>query len=230
MGRLAKVLILLVCLDLSACLTPGAQTAAPTGGADSGFRSDFVPEETKAPVTETPPDETASQAGPGGMMPSGTVAPHPLVPVAVNYKAEGSYCRFEGEPSRAMVWGKMLYEGHDCLARCDGNFLQISYPYQSVDADQLQKLDTSADFRFIIDTDDPKQFGLLVVIQPSIALVGMETPPPKGFFVDVSAMQPYTVDGSPAFCPERVLMKENIGKPIPMTGPPIDLPKVMPQR
>jgi hypothetical protein len=238
MGRISKTLILLASLGLAACLPQATHTAAPPGASDNEFHTDNVPEaeNTKGSGTETPPpDVTANQAGPGGSMPSGTLAPPPLIPLNMDYKAEGTYCRFEGERSQAMIWGRIYLktsgsEVRECLDECQGTQLRISYFYQGADAVQDFRIDDAPNFRFVVDIDDLKQFSLVLMIQPSIALIGQETPPPKGFFVDVSGFQPYTVDGSAAYCPSHILMKGMYTKPSAMPiGPPLEMKKITPQ-
>jgi hypothetical protein len=158
-------------------------------------------------------------------MPSGTLAPHPLVPVNLEYKAEGTYCRFEGEASRAMIRGRIYRrewggspdaetEFGACGDSCRDKHLQLFYQYQQSDASQTVTLDETADFQFIVDIDDPKAFGLVLILQMPLAIIGQGSPPPpKGYLINVGSMQPYTVDGAPSFCPERMLIQKKIIQP-----------------
>lgn len=216
---------------LSACLT-GAGTGAVRGGAlpaDAPDATIAAKEET--PSSEKTPDETASHPGPGGSMPSGTLAPYPDVPVNIDYKAEGTYCRFEGDDSRAMIWGRLSVRmGSDepgadlfveCLERCQGKHLYGFYQSQQQNAAQEILLDDAPHFQFVLDAiDDPKQFGMILVIQQAIAIIDqISDPPPKGFFVNVSGLEPYTVNGSPAFCPSKMLMEAG---PLPQNAVPLN--------
>ncbi|HEX5036382.1 MAG TPA: hypothetical protein VFX30_04425 [bacterium] len=185
-------------------------------------------------------DETANQPGPGGSMPSGTLAPHPLIPVNFAFRAEGSYCRFEDNPSRAMIWGRLFRqegagqfdsESTECTERCQGKGLGINYRYQGAEASEALTLDDAPHFRFVIDIDDPKQFSLHLSLLPVVAdtdLTSTKTNPSS--WVDVSDFQPYAVDGAPAFCPTNILMKGITTRPMAPVSPPVEMHKLSPQR
>jgi hypothetical protein len=157
-------------------------------------------------------------------MPSGTLAPAPLIPVGIYYKAAGQYCRFDGEDSMIMVWGNILHregEGdyHPCADHCDGKVLRIFYRDQGKDESQSQVLDLESDFRFVVDLEDPHQFGLRLFWPGK---------PLDGSFVGVGELQPYLVEGVEAACPDRMLMKSTVGRPGMPIKPPLEMKKVTP--
>lgn len=215
-----KLLILFGYAFFSACLPKANQTAGPAGvsGANPPLEISAGEDAAKDSGPDAAvPDETSHQPGPGGSMPSGTLAPPPLVPINFAYKAEGFYCRFAGEASRAMIWGKLYRKEGDgqfdsefaeCTEPCQGKGLGITYQYQGGEASEGFAIEDAPDFRFVVDIDDPKRFSLTLYLQQTVALIGQETPTPsKGSFVDVSSFQPYAVDGKPADCPSRDLKK-----------------------
>jgi hypothetical protein len=64
----------------------------------------------------------------------------------------------------------------------------MTHPYLGDDVAVTLIVMMLPNFSFVVDTDDPEQFGLLLVIQENLAILGQTapTPPPPGFFVDRS--------------------------------------------
>jgi len=230
MGMSLKALILFMTVGLAACPAPGTHTAAPTGASVPDMPSETVSDGdiSSGPGVDAPPppnDVTSNQPGAGGSMPTGTLAPHPLVPVNFLYKAEGTYCRFEGDSSQAMIWGRLYKlvgdgqfesEPKECTDDCKNKDLKVFFQRDGLNINQTVSLEDAPDFRFTIEIDDPKKFGLTVIYQKTVAIIGQDPiPAGQGAFVDVSAFQPYRVDGVPAFCPDRILMQRSkIPQPI----------------
>jgi hypothetical protein len=246
LSRVGPSLIgLLVLAALSACLPQASRTAAPTGAPGSNPPSEIAAGAEAAkddgPEATAAADDTSNQPGSGGSMPSGTLAPHPLVPVYLEYKAEGTYCRFEGEATRAMIRGRIYRrelggspdaetEFGACGDYCRDKHLQLFYQYQQNDAFQTVTLGENADFQFVVDIDDPKQFGLLLILQMNVANIDPAAPksPQSGLLINVGSMHPYTENGAPAFCPPYLPMAHTPMTYRPITEEPPKVPIVRP--
>lgn len=217
-----KTVILLGTLGLSACLSQSTRTSPFSGGSEPSAPAGVTPElQQEGAEAGDSTEVAANQPGPGGSMPSGTLAPAPLVPVNFAYKAAGSYCRFESNPARALIWGKIYRtvgdgqgdaEFGECTDFCLGKTLRLFSSLDGADVQEVINLSDAPEFRFSLDLDDPGKFGLILLTQKTVYIPGQETPPAQGAFVNVSEMKPYAVDGTPAFCPEAVPMKLPIEK------------------
>ncbi|HEX5036381.1 MAG TPA: hypothetical protein VFX30_04420 [bacterium] len=148
MKKLFPALLLLIATGLPACLPGANQTTAATGGAESN-----PPSEIK------PVDVAANQPGPGGSMPSGTMAPGPelggpefvaLVTGTMNIDcADGTTGKL-----RLTLKGKVLEKYKDGstgeCTHCYQRQLKVVYEEQSVRRWRPIALDDQGNF-----TDEP---------------------------------------------------------------------------